>query len=146
MAKTVYLRDGRSPIPKNETISRVMRANKGKNTSLEVLFRRNLRRVGLKDYKLHPKRLAGRPDVVFPKQRVAVFINGCFWHRCPSCNLKLPKTNTTFWRKKFNTNVDRDKRTINLLRKTGWHVATVWECQLKKNIAGPTAKVVRLHS
>ncbi len=102
MAKVGYLRDGRSPIPKNETISRVMSANRGKNTSPEVLFRQTLRKAGLKDYKLHPKQLVGRPDIAFPQQKVVVFINGCFWHRCPSCNLKLPKTNTFFLAKKIH--------------------------------------------
>ena len=146
MAEITYLRDGRAPIPKNETISKVMSANKGRNTSPELRFRKNLRKVGLRDYELYPRALAGKPDIVFPKQKVAVFINGCFWHRCPSCNLKLPKTNVTFWRKKFKANVARDKRNISLLRRKGWHVAVIWECQLKKNIGAATAKVTRFHS
>src|SRR5690242_10509549 len=128
-----YLRDGRSPIPKKETTSRVMSANQGKHTLPEINLRKNLRQINLRDYSLHVPKLAGRPDIVFKKKNLAVFVNGCFWHRCPYCKQSMPKTHSAFWRNKFKNNTARDKRNIALLKKEGWRVFVAWECQLKND-------------
>ena len=81
MIKTsLYFRDKRSPTPKNETVSRVMSANKAKNTGPEVKLRKKLREIGLIDYKLHSPKITGKPDIAFNKKKLAVFVNGCFWH------------------------------------------------------------------
>lgn len=134
MKKKKYIRDGRSPIPIEEVTSKVMSSNKGKNTKPELMLRKELWKYNIKGYRLHWKKAPGRPDIAFPKKKLAIFINGCFWHRCPKCNLSLPKTNTTFWKDKFDNNVIRDKKKIELLKSNGWNVIIVWECMIKNNI------------
>src|SRR5688572_12008011 len=103
-----YIRDKRSPKPKSETVSRVMSANKAKNSKPEVHLRKALWNQGAKGYRLHYKKVPGRPDICYVSKKVAIFVNGCFWHRCPHCNYQLPKTNTEFWKEKFGKNVNRD--------------------------------------
>lgn len=139
--KDEYLRDGRAPIPVKESTSRVMRANKAKNTTPEITFRRLLSSEGIKGYRLNWRNTPGRPDIAFPSRRIAIFINGCFWHRCPYCKPSFPKTHKAFWRQKFAKNILRDKEKVSLLRKDGWKVLTIWECQIKKR---PTLSVVRV--
>lgn len=143
MRDSGYIRDGRSPIPKTPITSRTMSANKAKNTRPEIKLRKGLRAVGLSDYKLHPKNLPGRPDVVFPGRKLAIFVNGCFWHRCPHCKPKNPKTHSKFWETKFQNNIERDKRNIRTLRRAGWRVNTIWECRLRKNEVGEIKKIER---
>lgn len=75
--------------------------------------------------------LFGKPDLVFTKKKIAVFVHGCFWHRHGCKNSVMPKTNTEFWKKKLNQNVKRDKKVENLLVKEGWKQLVVWECQLE---------------
>ena len=106
----MYIRDKRSPRPRSEAVSRVMSANRAKDTRPEVALRKALRRAGGRGYRLHYKRVPGRPDIAFVSKRVAVFVNGCYWHRCPKCDLPLPKTNTAFWKAKFDANSARDSR------------------------------------
>ena len=129
-----YIRDGRAPIPKKESTSRLMQANKAKNTKPEVLLRKALWKAGIQGYRLHPRQLPGRPDIVFGKARLAIFINGCFWHRCPSCDLPLPKSNTDFWKKKFDANVARDRKKIASLEEAGWRALTIWECEIEAQL------------
>lgn len=131
--KKIYVRDKRSPTPSSENVSKVMSSNKGKDTKPELLLRKLLWKNGLRGYRIHPKKIAGKPDVCFISRKVAIFINGCFWHRCPYCNYKLPKQNKHFWENKFSNNVRRDKEKIIQLKKMKWKVITVWECQLKKH-------------
>lgn len=139
--KRNYLRDGRSPIPKSETISRVMSANKATNTVPEVTLRKALWNSGLRGYRLHPKTIPGRPDIVYSKKRLAIFVHGCFWHRCPTCNNPLPKSNTEFWKAKFEKNVERDKRKKLILEEENWQVLIVWECEIKEKIGEVLAKI-----
>jgi len=142
MAKSAkYLRDGRAPIPKQEFTSRLMSQVGAKNTKPEILFRKELRAQGLKEYRLHPKTLPGRPDIYFPSKKLAIFINGCFWHRCPYCKLSMPKTHKAFWSKKFAANVARDKAKRTLLKKKGIRSVVFWECQIKKNVQKLVAKL-----
>lgn len=126
-----YVRDKRSPRPKNEKVSRVMSANKAKNTKPELSLRKALWSEGLRGYRLHNRSLPGRPDIAFTKNKVAVFVHGCYWHRCPFCNYPLPKHNRAFWKEKFKKNAARDEKKKNDLRAVGWSVITVWECELK---------------
>ena len=109
----------------------VMQANRSKNTKPELLVRQKLREEGLPGYRLHWKKAAGKPDVCYPGRKVAVFVNGCYWHRCPHCALPLPKSNTDFWETKFSRNRARDERDQRLLAEQGWKVLVVWECRLK---------------
>jgi len=140
--KIKYIRDGRAPIPKNEVTSIVMSANIAKDTKPEIALRKALWQAGIRGYRLHWENVPGRPDIVFTKRKVAIFVNGCFWHRCPHCKLPLPKSNKMFWQQKFNRNIERDKKKTNLLKKAGWKVITIWECELKKNILS-TLKTIK---
>jgi DNA mismatch endonuclease (patch repair protein) len=129
-----FIRDGRSPIPQKESTSKLMRANKGKNTKPEVAFRKALWNRGIRGYRLHWKKVPGRPDIAFPGKRVAIFINGCFWHRCPYCQPPTPKSHSKFWKDKFSKNILRDNKKIDLLIGDEWKVLIVWECQVKNKI------------
>jgi DNA mismatch endonuclease (patch repair protein) len=122
-----------------------MSANKAKNTSPELRLRRALWSAGLRGYRLHPKKVIGRPDIAFISRKLAIFVHGCFWHRCPTCNYKLPKNNRTFWRNKFKTNVARDARKVADLTAAGWTVLTFWECDLKRDLPSAVKAVRKAH-
>jgi DNA mismatch endonuclease (patch repair protein) len=111
--------------------SALMRTIRSKDTSPEMAVRRAAHAAGLR-FRLHRKDLPGRPDLVFPKHRLVVFVHGCFWHRhqgCPKCS--YPKTRIEFWESKLNANVERDARIEQQLRSLGWHVEIIWECESK---------------
>ena len=133
---------GKPPRAKNNNISKVMRANKAENTRPELTLRKALRANGLRGYRLHPKKVPGRPDICFIGKRVAIFVNGCFWHRCPHCRLPLPKTNREFWRKKFLRNIERDRLKEKRLIDDGWTALTFWECQIKRDTKSILEKVM----
>jgi DNA mismatch endonuclease (patch repair protein) len=120
-----------------------MSANKAKNTRPEVLLRQALWREGMRGYRLHYKSVPGRPDIAFVKHKLAIFVNGCFWHRCPHCNYTLPKTNTPFWQNKFHKNVERDQKKVSQLEALGWTVLTIWECELKGDTTKAVEKISR---
>ena len=106
---------------------------KGKNTKPEEIVRKYLFSKGLR-YRKNDKKLPGTPDIVLPKYKTVIFVNGCFWHGHEGCRyFVVPKTNTEFWVNKIETNKQRDNREINELQTLGWKVIVVWECQLKKN-------------
>lgn len=130
-----YIRDGRAPIPNNEAISRVMSANKSKNTKPELILRKALYGHGLSGFRLHWKKAPGRPDISYPGKKLAIFVNGCFWHRCPNCNPPMPKSNRSFWEKKFVNNVARDSRKSEELNHNGWSVLVFWECEINENVS-----------
>ena len=126
----------------SEATRHVMQANRSKNTKPELLVRHLLREAGLPGYRLHWKKAPGKPDVCYPGRKVAVFVNGCYWHRCPHCALPLPKTNVEFWAEKFSRNQARDERSQRLLVEDGWTVLVVWECRLKgKWLDGTTSQL-----
>ena len=130
-----YIRDGRAPIPEKESTSRVMSANKAKNTKPEIVLRQSMWKAGIKGYRLHPKNIVGTPDIAFIKRKIAIFVNGCFWHRCPHCNPSFPKSNIEFWSTKFHKNNERDNAKNESLKNDGWKVLVVWECQIKKGLS-----------
>ena len=109
--------------------SRTMRAVKSKNTGIELEFRRILHSHGMR-YRLHSSDLPGKPDIVFRKARVAVFIHGCFWHQhhCARGS-RVPKTNQNYWKPKLERNAARDRAAVAKLRMEGWRAIVVWECQ-----------------
>ena len=102
----------------------------GKNTKPDKLLRSAIHARGLR-YRLHVKDLPGRPDMVFSKYRVALFIHGCFWHGHNCSLFRIPETRREFWENKINGNRTRDLNAANLLQKAGWRVLTVWECALR---------------
>lgn len=144
MAKKKYLRDGRSPVPLSESISKVMSANKGRDTKPEISLRKALWSASLRGYRLHAKSLPGRPDISYSQKKLAVFVNGCFWHRCPHCNPNEPKSNKEFWQRKFKANIERDARKIELLNSIDWQTITLWECQIRNDIKGCVCWIKKL--
>lgn len=139
-----YYRDKRSPKPLNESTSKVMSANKAKNTKPEITLRKALWSEGHKGYRLNWKKAPGRPDIAYPGKKIAIFVNGCYWHRCPKCNLPLPKTNTDFWKEKFDKNVKRDKKKNDELLSLDWIVLVFWECDIKSDISNSIQKVKKV--
>ncbi|RDK09135.1 very short patch repair endonuclease [Cupriavidus lacunae] len=115
------------------TRSRMMSGIRGKNTKPELVVRKALHRLGLR-YRLHVRRLAGAPDLVFPRYRAVVFVHGCFWHQhnCPL--FKMPSSRTEFWQEKLDRNRERDREHMAKLLQDGWRVAVVWECTLRTAI------------
>ncbi len=121
-----------APQASSYAVHKSMQGNKRKDTKPELLVRQRLREAGLDGYRLQWK-VPGRPDVAWPGKKVALFINGCYWHRCPHCNLSLPKKNTEYWVAKFNRNQERDAMNLAALQKAGWKTHVIWECELKKS-------------
>ena len=139
--KKAYIRDNRSPVPLNENVSRVMSRNKARNTKPELNLRRSLYADGVRGYRLNWKKAPGTPDIAFPGKKIAIFINGCYWHRCPHCELPLPKTNKEFWEEKFDKNIKRDIKKEKELLDLGWIVLVFWECKIKTNMKDCTNKI-----
>lgn len=100
------------------------------NRSTERKLRSSLVGAGVSGFKLHPKSLIGRPDFVFPDQKLAVFVDGCFWHGCPDCYIR-PQTSQAYWDEKLSRNQKRDAKVNAELKATGWSVFRIWEHQLK---------------
>jgi DNA mismatch endonuclease (patch repair protein) len=119
--------DRLDPVRRSANMSKI----RGRDTAPEVRVRRIAHRMGLR-FRLHRKDLPGRPDLVFPKHRLVVFVHGCFWHRHPGCSrASTPSTRVEFWQAKFAVNVERDARQIAALAADGWRVLVLWECGLK---------------
>ena len=120
-----------APPASNYAVHKSMQGNKRKDTKPELLVRDRLREAGLGGYRLQWK-VPGRPDIAWPGKKVCLFINGCFWHRCPNCHPSTPAKNVEYWEAKFERNVERDEKNLSALKADGWKVHVVWECQLKK--------------
>lgn len=120
-----------APQASSYAVHKSMQGNKRKDTKPELLVRERLRAAGLGGYRLQWK-APGRPDIAWPGKKVCIFVNGCFWHRCPHCNPSTPKKNVAYWTAKFDRNVERDRRNVEALQADGWRVHTIWECELKK--------------
>jgi DNA mismatch endonuclease (patch repair protein) len=124
--------DTLTPAERSERMALV----RAKDTKPELLVRRLVHGMGYR-YRLHRRDLPGTPDLVFPGRSKVIFIHGCFWHRHARCALaRLPKSRGDFWLPKLTANAERDARNVRALRRLGWSVLTIWECQL-----GDTAKL-----
>ncbi len=112
--------------------SRIMAAVRSRDTAPEMIVRRLVHRMGYR-YRLHVRELPGTPDLVFPRLRCAVAVDGCFWHghRCGAC--RMPATRRDYWAAKIARNIARDRRTRRALRRAGWRVLVVWECQTRRD-------------
>lgn len=125
-----------------EKRSALMKKIRSKNTTPEIAVRKYLFSKGLR-FRIHSK-IVGKPDIVLPKYQTAVFINGCFWHAHKNCKLnKLPKSNQEYWIPKILGNAKRDKLNAKQLKKMGWNVITIWECELTAIKKGKT--LIRLY-
>lgn len=144
MNKKEYIRDGRAPIPEKELTSKIMSSVKDKNTRPELALRKELWRNDIKGYRLHWKKVPGRPDIAFPSKKLAIFVNGCFWHRCPYCTPNIPKSNSDFWTTKFIRNVERDENKINQLKAINWKSIVIWECQIKTDIRNCVERINKI--
>ena len=111
------------------------------NTKPELILRTALHSRGFR-YRLHDRRLPGSPDLVLPRYRAVIFVNGCFWHGHDCHLFKWPSTRPEFWKAKINGNVERDKKNRTALQDSGWRVATIWECALKGRTRQPADAVV----
>jgi DNA mismatch endonuclease (patch repair protein) len=103
---------------------------RGKNTGPEMKLRKLLWCQGIRGYRIHHK-LPGKPDIVFIKKKIVIFIDGCFWHKCPVC-FQEPETRKEFWMKKIGSNVDRDLKNTRQLQEEGWTVLRFWEHEIRK--------------
>ena len=105
-----------------------------KDTKPEELVRKYLFSKGFR-YRKNDARLPGKPDIVLPKYKTVIFINGCFWHKHEGCKYFVwPKNNAEFWKEKIEKNADRDAKNYKLLEKAGWNIIIIWECELKSRV------------
>lgn len=121
-----------------EQRSRCMSHIRSKNTKPEILVRKELFRRGYR-YRINVGNLPGKPDIVLPKYKTVIFVNGCFWHGHEGCKyFVLPKSNTSFWENKIRQTQQRDKNTVAALQRIGWKTITIWECQLTQSLFSET--------
>lgn len=113
---------------------------RGKNTSPELKLRKMLWESGIRGYRVHYK-LPGKPDIVFTRKKVVVFVDGCFWHKCPVC-FRPPETNAEFWDEKLQKNVERDLKVTKELEDLGWTVLRFWEHEVKKTPEDVVARIL----
>ena len=131
---TLYMAD----VHTKEIRSYNMSMIKGKNTKPEMLVRKFLFANGYR-YKLHDKSLPGKPDIVLPKYKTVIFVHGCYWHGHKNCKyFVVPKTRTEWWLNKINGNIANDEKAAKALKKEGWKIITIWECNLKSSKVAKT--------
>lgn len=126
----------RPPPASSPAATAVMKANRPRDTSLELTVRRALWARGVRGYRIAPRGIPGRPDVTFRRDRLAVFINGCFWHQhgCSASTSRIPKSNRSYWSLKFSLNKIQDSKKEEALRALGWKVVTLWECEIRSSV------------
>jgi len=135
MQTSAHLKGSMADIYTKTKRSEVMRAVRSRNTKPELFIRNLLRQFGL-SLKAHPSSLPGRPDIVLPRKRKAIFVHGCFWHQHRNCKAAVrPTSNTSFWNPKLDRNVSRDRLAREKLAKLGWKSLIVWECGIKKPVS-----------
>lgn len=130
----------KAPAATNAHVRKSMQGNKRANTKPELIVRKMLRELGYPGYRLDWGKLPGHPDIVYPARKLAILVNGCFWHRCPTCNPPDIKTHSEYWEAKFRRNVERDAENQEALERLGWTVVVIWEHELKKKNLEATRK------
>ncbi|UEG54906.1 DNA mismatch endonuclease Vsr [Mucilaginibacter daejeonensis] len=131
-----------SDVHSKETRSFNMSRIRGKDTKPELLVRKFLFAAGFR-YRLHDKKLPGKPDIVLPKYKTAIFIHGCFWHGHEGCRYYVvPKTRSEWWLNKITSNKIKDSRDILSLKEEGWKILTIWECDLKPKVRSATLSLL----
>ena len=126
-----------TPSQRKYNMSRI----RGKNTGPEIKLRKLLWTQGVRGYRIHYK-LPGKPDIIFTKKKIAIFIDGCFWHKCPVC-FQEPETRKEFWMKKINSNVERDLKNTRQLEDDGWTVLRFWEHEIRKTPDNVVEKILQ---
>jgi len=124
-----------------ETRSRVMSKIRSKNTQPELQLRKLLWSKGLRGYRIHNKNLPGNPDIAFSKKKIAIFIDGCFWHGCPICYVE-PKTNRDYWLPKIRNTIERDNTQQKELESAGWVVIRIWEHDIKNDVQNAVDTII----
>ncbi|MBS1711251.1 MAG: very short patch repair endonuclease [Armatimonadetes bacterium] len=125
-----------------EATLKSMRSNKATDTVPELKLRRALWQAGLRGYRKNVRGLSGRPDIVFPRSRVVIFVHGCFWHGCPRCGKQtIPNSNSEFWREKFRRTSLRDARNVAELGSSGFAVIVVWECEIVSSVPEVVSRI-----
>lgn len=115
-----------------------------KNTKPELILRKELFKNGYR-YRINDKNLPGKPDIVMKKYNLVIMVNGCFWHYHKNCpEGKIPKSNRSYWKTKLLNNIQRDKKNINNLKKLGWRIIVVWECEIEKHLSKIITKIKKL--
>jgi DNA mismatch endonuclease, patch repair protein len=135
------LRLGPAPPASSSLTHKVMVSNRGSGTRLEKDFCRALRGAGFNGFRVNYAVGNARVDIAFPSKRVAIQVNGCFWHHCPVCKLPIPKTNSEFWATKFELTRARDARVRKLVRQNGWKLVELWEHQVRGDLEGCLRRV-----
>lgn len=115
---------------------------RSKDTKPEMIVRKGLHRLGFR-FRLHDRKLPGRPDLVFPKYRAVIFVHGCFWHGHECHLFKWPKTREDFWRQKIARNISNDEKAKAALEQAGWRVITIWECSTKGHAKNAIDEAIR---
>lgn len=119
--------DVHSPEIRSYNMSKI----RGKNTKPEIRVRSLLHQAGFR-FRLHDKSLPGKPDIILPRYKTVIFVNGCFWHRHTGCKYaSLPKSKIDFWKNKFDLNMKRDRQVSEELKKMNWRQLIIWECEIK---------------
>lgn len=134
LKRTSIIRTRTIPRASSAAVAKTMKGNKSSNTKPEIHLRKALISAGLIGYRLNWSKVEGRPDIAYPGKRVAVFVQGCFWHSCPRCRISVPKKHRAYWLKKLTNNKLRDRQVQQRLKKQGWRTIIVWECQIKKKL------------
>ncbi|SDC16112.1 very short patch repair endonuclease [Niabella drilacis] len=126
-----------------EKRSEVMSKIRSKDTKPEIMLRKALFALGYR-YRIHNNKLPGKPDIVLPKYKTAIFVHGCFWHYHADCREgRIPNTNSTFWKEKLLKNISRDQKHQETLAQLGWEVLVCWECEIEKDLEAVIKGIVR---
>ncbi len=126
-----------------EKRSEVMSRIRSKNTKPEKILRSLLHKQGYR-FRIHRKDLPGKPDIIFPSKKIAIYVHGCFWHFHNDCpEGKIPKTNSQFWELKFDKNIKRDKKHLREMHRNKWKTLVVWECQIEKRPEHILKKIIK---
>lgn len=136
--------DPRNPPPSSAATRAVMKANRGSRTRPEALLAKALRFLGASGFARNHRTQVGRIDLCFRRERVAVLVHGCFWHRCQTCRLPLPKSHREFWMAKFRRNRARDRRLTRNLEELGWTVREVWEHEIEHQPRVAARRITRV--
>lgn len=136
LLREIIMTDVLTPEQRQKNMSRI----KGKNTSPELTIRRKLSASGVRGYRIHYD-LPGKPDIVFTKKKIVIFIDGCFWHKCPVC-FREPDTKKEFWLDKIDKNCERDLKNNHILVEKGWAVIRIWEHHIRKDSDGVLKEIL----